>query len=124
MTVPEHVIPGKKFLNISLVSGVKRRNLVAYLLVALLSSAFAGLLGLLEPSVLNLMKIPQAEQGTVTGNLRALQEFVYIGILGLYGVMADRYGRKPIYVLGMLLTAIGYAIYPHAGSVTELAVFR
>jgi MFS family permease len=124
MTGSDNLNSGKRFFNILLVSGVKRRNLGAYLIVALLSSAFAGLLGMLEPSVLNQMKIPQIEQGTVTGNLRALQEFIYITVLGFYGVMADRYGRKPIYVLGMVLTAVGYAVYPHAGSVSELALFR
>jgi MFS family permease len=40
------------------------------------------------------------------------------------GVLADRYGRKPVYVFGLLTTAAGFTLYPHAGSITELVLYR
>ena len=70
------------------------------------------------------MGIPFAEQGNLTGNLAALQELLFIMLLGIVGAVSDKLGRKSVYVFGLLTTAIGFALYPTAGSVAELVVYR
>jgi MFS family permease len=44
--------------------------------------------------------------------------------MGLVGVWADRVGRPIVYTCGLLLTSAGFALYPHAQSVSELAMYR
>ena len=70
------------------------------------------------------MGIDFATQGQVTGKLSALQEVVLILSLGPIGAIADRIGRKPVYVFGLLATALGFALYPFAQTVGQLAGFR
>ena len=55
---------------------------------------------------------------------RLLQEVVLITMMGLMGVWADRVGRPVVYVTGLLLTSLGFALYPHAESIGELVVYR
>jgi MFS family permease len=113
-----------QFLGISLAQGVTRRHMLAYLVVAFFSSGYAGALAVMQPAVLHLMGISYAEQATVTGALSAMQEIVLIAMMGLVGVWADRAGRPVVYVTGLLLTSLGFALYPFAGSIAELVVYR
>ncbi|MEH6568275.1 MAG: MFS transporter [Halioglobus sp.] len=112
------------FLGIDLSQGIKRRHLIAYFIAAFISSSYAGALAMLQPGLLEVMGVERANQAIVTGNLSAMQEVILIVILGLMGALADRYGRKPVYVFGLLATAIGFTLYPYATSLTELVLYR
>lgn len=111
-------------LGIQLVDGVRPAHLWAYLLVALISSAYAGALSVLQPGLLHAMGIAPGEQATLTGNLAVLQELVFILLLGPIGALADRIGRRRVYAVGMLLTGLGYALYAQAASVPQLVALR
>ena len=111
-------------LGIQLVPGVRPRHLWTYLFVAIISSAYAGALSVLQPGLLHAMGIAPGAQATLTGNLAALQELVFILLLGPIGALADRLGRRVVYALGLLLTGIGYALYAQAGSIAELIGVR
>lgn len=111
-------------LGIDLVAGVRPRHLWAYLMVAVISSAYAGALAVLQPGLLHAIGIDPGEQATLTGNLAALQELVFILLLGPIGALADRIGRRAVYTGGLLLTALGYAAYAQAGTVAELVGLR
>lgn len=111
-------------LGIHLVPGVRPINLWAYLLVAVISSAYAGALPILQPGLLHAMGIDPGEQATLTGNLAALQELIFIILLGPIGALADRVGRRLVYVVGLLLTGLGYALYAQAESITGLVLIR
>ena len=52
----------KRYLGIALTEGVRPINFNAYLFIALVSSGFAGLLGVLEPGLWQLMEIPRQQQ--------------------------------------------------------------
>lgn len=114
----------QRAIGIHLVPGVRPLNLWAYLLVAIISSAYAGALSVLQPGLLHALGIPQAEQATLTGNLAALQELVFILLLGPIGALADRIGRRTVYASGLLITGIGYAVYAQAESVAGLVLVR
>ncbi len=111
-------------LGIHLAPGVRPRHLWCYLLVAIISSAYAGALAILQPGLLHALGIPAGEQATLTGNLAALQELVFIVLLGPIGALADRLGRRPVYVLGLLITGVGYALYAQATTIPQLVAIR
>lgn len=113
-----------RFLGIDLSEGVKRRHLLAYLFTAFISSSYAGALSMLQPGLLQVMGVDRAAQATLTGNLSALQEIILILCFGPIGAIADRYGRKPVYVFGLLMTALGFVLYPRAESIAMLVVYR
>ena len=113
-----------RFLGIDLSDGVKRHHLIAYFVAAFISSSYAGALAMLQPGLLQVMEIPQAQQATLTGNLSAMQEVILIVLMGVMGALADRFGRKPVYVFGLLATAAGFALYPFADSIAELVAYR
>jgi MFS family permease len=113
-----------KVLGVDLSDGIKPRHLWAYLMVALISSAYAGAMATLQPGLLAVIGIDQKAQGMVTGQLAALQEIILILALGPIGALADRIGRRPIYVFGLLATALGFALYPHANNLPQLAGAR
>lgn len=113
-----------RFLGINMADGVKPRHMVAYLVVAFFSSGYAGALSVMQPGVLQLMGISYGEQATVTGMLSAMQEVVLIACMGLVGVWADRAGRPVVYTTGLILTSIGFYLYPHAETIAELALYR
>lgn len=113
-----------KTLGIHLAPNVRPSHLYAYLFVALVSSAYAGALAVLQPGLLHAMGIPPGEQATLTGMLAALQEAVFILLMGPIGALADRIGRRPVYTVGLILTGIGYALYAQATTVPALVAMR
>ncbi|ARN73391.1 MFS transporter [Oceanicoccus sagamiensis] len=70
------------------------------------------------------LNIPSSEWGTITGNLAFWTEITQILLFGAIGVAADKVGRRPIYVAGMLAFALGYGLYPFAESLEQLTLFR
>ncbi len=113
-----------RFLGIDLSEGITRRHLLAYFAVAFISSSYAGALAMLQPGLLQVMGFDPGQQAILTGNLSAMQEVILIVMMGVMGALADRHGRKPVYVFGLLATAIGFMLYPFATSLTELILYR
>jgi MFS family permease len=113
-----------RWLGIDLTEGVQRRHLLAYFCAAFISSSYAGAMAMLQPGLLQAMAIDRADQAALTGYLSAMQEVILIVLLGVMGALADRYGRKPVYVFGLLTTALGFTLYPYAESIPELVAYR
>ncbi|MGI9308933.1 MAG: MFS transporter [Gammaproteobacteria bacterium] len=53
-----------------------------------------------------------------------VQEIVLLAIIGPFGALADRIGRRKVGMMGYLITAIAYLLYPFATSVEMLTVCR
>ena len=113
-----------RVLGIQLSYGVTRAHLFAYLFAVLISSAYAGALAVMQQGLFQVMGIPFEEQGNLTGSLAAMQEVILIVLLGVIGAISDNIGRKTVYVFGLLTTALGFFLYPYAGSIAELVVYR
>ncbi|MBB5210165.1 MFS transporter [Microbulbifer hydrolyticus] len=112
------------WLGIQLAPGISRGNFNSYLFAVFISSGYAGALSVLQPGLLHVMGIAADTQAMLTGFLSALQELVFILLLGTAGALSDRIGRRPVYVFGLALTGIGFALYPHANSISQLVAFR
>ncbi|MGJ8687600.1 MAG: MFS transporter [Spongiibacteraceae bacterium] len=111
-------------LGIDLSEGIRPRHLTAYLIAALISSGYAGALAMLQPGLLATMGFAAADQAHITGLLGAAQEIVLIITMGLFGVIADRIGRRPVYAFGLAFTALGFFLYPFATSLSQLVFYR
>ncbi|WP_200821299.1 MFS transporter [Oceanicoccus sp. KOV_DT_Chl] len=68
--------------------------------------------------------IPFSERGTIAGDLAFWTEITQILLFSLIGVAADRIGRRPIFVAGLLAFGLGYFLYPFAESLQELTAYR
>ena len=112
------------FLGIRLAPNIKARHMLSYLLIALITSGYAGGLAILQPGVLELLGVAHQGQGAVTAGLQLTQEALFIFLTGIFGVLSERFGRRWIYVIGLVVSAVGYALYPHAENITQLFFFR
>ena len=120
----ETMPPPIRFWGIDLSEGIRPRHLLAFFVLVLMSSGYAGAMSALQPGLLQTMGIEPAAQAEITGFLSAAQEIIMILTMGLFGACADRFGRRPLYVAGFVVTAAGFALYPFAGSIAELVAYR
>ena len=68
--------------------------------------------------------IPESQTGVVSGDLAFWAEVVIIISIGVLGTLSDKIGRKPVYVLGFALIAIGLFLYPSATTVEQMLGYR
>jgi MFS family permease len=105
--------------------GWSRGNAATVWLASFVTIGLAAFVSFLQPYLLNeVLRVPVAEQGRLTGNLGFLQEIVIIALAGFAGAWSDQVGRRRVFCLGLLLMAAGLAIYPLATGPAELVLYR
>lgn len=115
----------RKFGPVQLSEGITAGNALTYFIAATIGICLVICVNLLQPYLLTEhLNIPRQSQGKITGSLGFLQELIVIIAVVPFGWLADRIGRRPIFVLGFILFGIGFILYPLAQSVTELYLFR
>ncbi len=115
----------RRFAGVSLAPGVLPRHMLAYLVVVFFTSIYMGVINASQPWILtNLLNIPQEQLGRATSKLLLANELVLISLVGTFGVLSDRYGRRIIYVAGFLVSALGAAIFTYAADLETLIGFR
>lgn len=98
---------------------------MSVLFAAFASLAMLTLVNFIQPYLLEVVYgIPRAQQGSLTGNLAALQEVVVIALMGLVGALSDRTGRRVLFVAGFIVLGAGYFIYPLAEGQMQIYAFR
>ena len=70
------------------------------------------------------LKIPESEQGAISGNLVFWTEIVTLLFFMPAGILIDRISRRSIYAVGFVLLGLTYILYPMADSVGDLFVYR
>ena len=122
---PDPSATGLKFWFVELAPGILPRNFGTMLYGAFTTIGLLAFVSIGTPYVLNVyLKIPQAEQGQIAGDLAAWNEIAMLLVFGPCGVLADRIGRKQVFTVGFIFMAIAYALYPFASSVGELTAYR
>ena len=110
---------------VKLAPGITRMNAVTKLYASFITIAMLTGMNFLQGYVLTEhLGIPRGQQGTLSGNLSLWTEIVAILLYNPVGILADRIGRRPVYVAGILLVGLGYGLYPFATSTSELYVYR
>ncbi|MGI9289849.1 MAG: MFS transporter [Gammaproteobacteria bacterium] len=107
-----------------LAPGISKLNAYAFFYAAFMVIGLLTFVSTGTAQVLNALGVPLNEQGGVTGNLVIVTEIVQIAIFGVAGVAADRIGRREVAAVGIAIMGLGYLLYPYAGSVNELLVYR
>lgn len=105
--------------------GLSATNILTINFAAFSTIAIINFMGLAQPYILTEhLNIPVERQGTLTGTLSAINEIVAIILIGFWGALSDRIGRKPVFTLGLFLISLGYFIYPLAETETQLMLYR
>ena len=121
----EHADTGLKVGPLYLVPGVSLKHLATLFFASFFGIASMSFINASQPYVLTeLMNIPLDEQGTLAGRLTFVQEIVLLCLLAPIGAMSDKFGRKPLYAGAFLVLGLAYFLYPLAGTVFMLFVFR
>lgn len=116
---------GLRFGPLTMMPGVTPKHLFGIFFASFFGIASMSFINASQPYVLTeMLKIPLEEQGTLAGNLTVVQEIVLLCLLGPIGAMSDKIGRKPLYVLAFVLLGLAYILYPLAGTILMLFVFR
>ncbi len=63
-------------------------------------------------------------EGTLIGLMTVAGELTIMLTVGMYGILCDRIGRRPVYALGMILMGLSYIIYPLASVIWVLFLAR
>lgn len=117
--------PGIRVGPLALVPGVSRMNFWALMYASFITIGMLAGMNILQSYVLTEhLQVPRGAQGTVTGNLTLWQEVISIILIMPCGVIADRVGRRPVLLAGIVIIGIGFALYPFATTIGELTAFR
>ncbi|WP_405149922.1 MFS transporter [Sphaerisporangium sp. NBC_01403] len=117
--------PTRRVLGTQLADGITKGNMWALLSMATAGTAVISFLPSTQPHILTtILGVPESAQGTTVGLLGFAAELAMILSLAWYGALADRFGRRLIVTLGLVLCAIGTALFPFAGSTAVLVALR
>ncbi len=110
---------------IKLAPGVLPRHVYCYLFAAFISIGVFTYLIALTPYILNVnLGLPEDQQGRLSGNLALAQEILLLLVLGWWGALSDRIGRRYVYIMGFAILSVAYATYGFATSGWQLTLFR
>jgi MFS family permease len=110
---------------VTLAPGITRTHFWSLMYTSFITIGMLAGMNILQAYVLTEhLQVPREAQGTVTGNLALWQELIAILLIKPFGILADRIGRRPVMVTGIVIVGAGFALFPFATTVTELTAFR
>ena len=105
--------------------GVELRHVLTLFFASFFGIATMSFINASQPYVLTeIIGIPFAEQGSLSGRLTIIQELALLAMLAPVGAISDKFGRKPVYATAFFIMGIAYFLYPMAGAIWMLVVFR
>ena len=110
---------------VRLAAGVSKGNLFTLYYAAFVTVGMLAVLNFLQPYILiENLRIPEGEEGALTGILSFVAESMMICLGFFVGAWSDRVGRNILYAAGFVTMAIGYVAYGNVDSVGQLFVVR
>ncbi|WP_101759926.1 MFS transporter [Oceanicoccus sp. KOV_DT_Chl] len=114
-----------QFGPVTLAPGYTRTNAFGFLLAAFTAIPLVSFINFAQPFLLEeVFHVPKEEQGVLTGQLAAMQEFIVLLLMGVVGASSDNFGRRIIMVVGLAILALGLVIYPLATAASDLYAYR
>jgi MFS family permease len=118
-------IAPKKWGPIRLQPGVGSRNMTVYVLGYVFVMLFSTFMPQAQPFILTeMLHIPEGQQGVLSGYLGLAATLVGLVMPGIWGTISDKTGRRLVYALGLLISALGIILYPLAGTIVILYLYR
>lgn len=115
----------KRIIGLSVAEAVTASNLFAYYAACLAAIMLATFLPQSQAFLLTeYLRIPESEQGVISGDLNFWGEIVIIATVGLFGALSDRVGRRLVMAGGFVVAGIAFWFYPRATTVGELLAYR
>ena len=116
---------GRRFGPATLQPGVTARNAWGLMYAAFVTIGLATGIAVLTPYVLTTnLGIAQDAQGVALGTLAVSQELALLLGFAVFGALADKIGRRAVYVGGMALLAVAYGAYAFSTTMAELIAWR
>jgi MFS family permease len=113
------------FGGVELYSGVTRKNMLAFYFSAFATICLLSFINVVQPYLLTeMLQVPLAEQGSVTGTVLFWYEIVIIFTIGLAGSLSDKVGRRLIFTGSFLVIGAGYVLMAQSNAVWQLVLFR
>lgn len=98
---------------VQLAPGFSGRNAATFLYAAFFSVCLLAFVSFIQPYALNvIVGVPESLQGRATLTLGALNEIVTLLLVGPFGALSDKVGRRAVYVLGLLWIGAGFFVIP------------
>jgi len=108
-----------------LTPGISRGNAIALLFSSFSLISLVTFMSFIQPYLLEeVLHIPKERQGSLIGTLTSMHELIVILLASFIGASSDKLGRRIIYVIGLVLFAFGFIIYPLAETEGQLFAFR
>lgn len=118
-------MPLERLGPIVLAPGVRRAQVLVYILVVCTATAMSQFMAMIQPYVFNeILHIPVADQGKLAGNLAAMQQAAVFVLVPLFGALSDKLGRRFFLIVAVVGMTIGTAAYPLASSILSLYLIR
>ena len=96
---------------IQLMPGISKTNVIVKIYAAgIMVATFTGMSFLNAYILEEHLGIPRGQQGTLSGDLTFWTEIVSLLLMGPMGVLSDRIGRRPVFVFGLVMVSLGYAL--------------
>lgn len=111
----------RKFGPITLAPGATPGQIGVFIAVVMCAICMLNTIPLMKVYVFGeMMGIPKAEQGRLTGNLATIQQLAVLIFIGFAGVLADRWGRKAVMTLALAGYVLSLLLYPLATGIAML----
>jgi MFS family permease len=111
--------------SIKLSAGISPFNFWTYMYASFICIGMMSTMNFAQGYILTEhLHVPPQEVGSLSGRLTGLTEIVGFLLIWPFGMLADRTGRRPIIIFGILTIGLVYAIYPWATEPFHLYVFR
>lgn len=126
MTSPDSgSISGRRFIGLNLARGIVPANMGTFYWACLTGILLSSFAPQLQPYLLReFLYIPENEQGAISGQMSFWGEIAIILSVGVWGVLADKIGRRPIMTAAYVLIAIGTYLYPKSTDYQSLLLAR
>ena len=97
-----------------LMPGIGRINAVSFFAVAMINNVIFSFVHYMQPYVVEVqLHIPVDQQGVLVGNLTVMQEIIVIGMTGVAGALADKFGRRPVFLWWHVADRCRLCALPH-----------